>query len=87
MKYSLIIGKFQPFDDEDEAHVRELLKEKKNVCIAVQSTTKDRKNPYSIEQRMRMIQGRLTKEIFDRQVVVSIIPDIEGTVFVCKEGK
>jgi len=82
-----MIGRYQPFDDEDEIRVRALLKEGKNVCIAVQSTMRDKKNPYSIEQRMRMIQDRLTKELFDRRVVVSIIPDIEGTVIVCKEGK
>lgn len=80
MKYSLIIGKFQPFDDKDEARVRALLEKGKNVCIAVQTTMRDKKNPYSIEQRMRMIQDRLTKEIFDRRVVVSIIPNIEEIV-------
>ena len=81
MKYSLYIGRFQPFHDGHEVLVRTLLAEKKNVCIAIRSTMRDKKNPYSIEQRMRMIQDRLTKELFDRKVVVSVIPDIEEVVY------
>lgn len=80
MKYSLITGKYQPFDDTHEAQVRALLKKGKNVCIAVQTTMRDKKNPYSIEQRMRMIQDRLKLEIFNRKVVVSVIPDIEEII-------
>ena len=80
MKYSLITGKYQPFDDTHEVQVRALLKEGKNVCIAVQTTMRDKKNPYSIEQRMRMIQDRFKLEIFNRKVVVSIIPDIEEII-------
>lgn len=86
MKYSLMIGKFQPFHDGHETSIRKLLDEGKNVCIAVRSTMRNKETPYSIEQRMRMIQDRFTKEIFDRKVVVSIIPDIEE-VFMIKESK
>ena len=89
MKYSLMIGRFQPFHDGHEALVRLVLNEKrdqktnekKRVCIAIRSTMQDEENPYSIEQRMRMIQDRFSKEIFDRQVVVSVIPDIEEVVW------
>jgi len=38
-------------------------------------------NPYSIEQRCRMIQDRFSKEFFNRQIVLSIIPDIEEVVY------
>jgi len=80
MKYTLITGKYQPFDDTHETQVRALLDKGKNVCIAVQTTMRDKKNPYSIEQRMRMIQDRLKLEIFNRKVVVSVIPNIEEII-------
>ena len=86
MKYSLMIGRFQPFHDGHEALVRALLAEGKNVCIAIRSTMRDKSNPYSIEQRMRMIQDRLKLEIFNRKVVVSVIPDIEEVVYGRKVG-
>lgn len=86
MKYSLMIGRFQPFHDGHEALVRALIKEGKNVCIAIRSTMRDKSNPYSIEQRMRMIQDRLKLEIFNRKVVVSVIPDIEEVVYGRKVG-
>ena len=59
MKYSLMIGKFQPFGDENEAQVRALLKEGKNVCIAVQSTMRDKKNPYNTRLH-RGLPARMT---------------------------
>lgn len=81
MKYSFMIGRFQPFHDGHEAMIRNLLEDNKNVCIAIRSTMRDKQNPYSIEQRMRMIQDRLKLEIFNRKVVVSVIPDIEEVVY------
>lgn len=86
MKYSLTIGRFQPFHDGHEALVRALLEKNKNVCIAIRSTMRDKNNPYSIEQRMRMIQDRFSKELFDRRIVVSVIPDIEEVVYGRKVG-
>ena len=81
MKYSLYVGRFQPFHDGHEALVRSLLDEGKNVCIAIRSTMRNDDNPYSIEQRCRMIQDRFSKEFFNRQIVLSIIPDIEEVVY------
>ena len=71
MKYSLVIGRFQPFHDGHRALIQKLLDDGKNVCVAMMDTDIDSNNPYSVEQRSKMIQ-----EAFGDKVMLMNIPPI-----------
>lgn len=75
MKYSLFIGRFQPFHAGHQALIQSVLDEGKNVCVALRLTDKDEKNPYTVEERAEMIHKALP------QVKVIVIPDIEEVCY------
>jgi|SRR3990167_9279440 len=71
MKYSLIIGRFQPLHEGHKKLIQSVLDEGKNVCVALRDTGIDKDNPYTSWEREKMI-----KDVFP-QVKVIVIPDIE----------
>ncbi len=85
-KYSLFIGRYQPFHDGHEALIRSVLSEGKNVCIALRSTPYSETDPYSLKERVDMISGRFQKEMMLGNVVVVVIPDIEEVCYGRKVG-
>lgn len=76
MKYSLLIGRFQPFHDGHAAMVDALLAEGKHVCIALRDTPLDASNPYTPEERQEMIRAR-----YGDRVKTIVVPDIEEVVY------
>lgn len=81
MKYSLMIGRFQPFHDGHEALVRKLLAEGKNVCIGIRDTKVDSDNPHPVMKRYEMIMERFAGEKARGIVEIAILPDIEEVVY------
>jgi len=79
-KYSLMIGRYQPFHEGHQKLVQKVLDEGKKVCIALRDTPIDENNPYSVEERTKMIN-----EVFP-DVIVIAIPDIEEIVYGRKVG-
>lgn len=75
MKYSLYPGRFQPFHSGHKAIVQTLLDEGKNVCVGLRDTPISETDPYTIEERTRMIQ-----EAFP-DIKVITLPDIEEIVY------
>lgn len=71
MKYSLFIGRWQPFH---EGH-RRLIMKSKNPLIAIRDTKIDSKNPYTYQQRKRMI-----RRVFPNIKIIKI-PDISEVCF------
>lgn len=73
MKYSLYIGRFQPFHDGHRAIVNSLLNDGKNVLIAIRDTEIDENNPYSTAERSMFIAKIYSNE---PRVRIITLPDI-----------
>lgn len=56
-KYSLVIGRFQPFHEGHKALIESLLAEGKRVCVAIMDTKQDEDNPLTVEDRRQRIQS------------------------------
>ncbi len=72
-KYALFIGRWQPFHRGHQYIIDKALEEEKNVAIAVRDTELSEKNPYTVEQRIEMIQ-----RVYGNRVHVFPIVDIES---------
>jgi len=85
-KYSLYIGRWQciPPHKGHIALIETVLKEGKNVLIAIRDTPKDKDNPYSVEQRRRALKKAFKK--WGNRVRVMKIPDIEAVCYGRKVG-
>lgn len=77
-KYSLFIGRYQPFHDGHKAIIDKVLNEGKNVLIAIRDTDINENNPYSYEERRNRIQGIYLNN--DRVKIIKI-PDIEEVCY------
>ena len=78
MKYSLFIGRWQPWHDGHRWLIDQQLKKNKNVCIAIRDMNKDKNNPYSAEDIKNNIENQLSELINSGRVKVIVIPDIES---------
>ena len=80
MRYSLYIGRFQPFHDGHEWCVRQMLDEGKKVCIAIMDIHDDEpeNNPFPTESVRKSIILRLIDEVNVGDVEVITIPAIES---------
>lgn len=56
MRPSLILGRFQPLTANHIAFIRQVLAEGKPVAVCVFDTKKDADNPYSLNERFKMIE-------------------------------
>ena len=79
-RYSLYIGRFQPFHDGHEWCVRQMLDNGKRVCIAIMDIHdyEPENNPYSLEEVSKMISQRFSWEINVGDVELLEIPPIES---------
>jgi len=78
MKYSLFIGRWQPWHDGHRWLIDQQLNKGKNVWLAIRDVPVDKNNPYTPKQ----VLDNLTEELIDLvqqgRVKISIIPDIES---------
>ncbi len=80
MKYSLFIGRWQPFHEGHKKLIQTVIDEGKNVCIGIRDTPISSTDPFSVEEREKMILA-----VFP-QVKVITVPDIEEVVYGRKVG-
>ena len=78
MKYSMFIGRWQPWHDGHKWLIDQRLKEGKNVLICIRDVMPDEKNPYTCEEVYDNIQQQLREFIDEGVIKVMIIPDIES---------
>ena len=80
MRYSLYIGRFQPFHDGHEWCVRQMLDEGKKVCIAIMDIHDEEpeNNPFPTESVRKSIILRMFDEVNVGDVEVITIPAIES---------
>jgi len=79
MKYSMFVGRWQPFHKGHLWLINQRLKEGKKVWLAIRDIEPDKDNPWSADEIEKMIhEGELKDLIADGKVITSIIPDIES---------
>lgn len=78
MKYSMFIGRWQPWHNGHRWLIDQRLKEGKNVLICVREVSKDDKNPYDPNDVKANVENELKDLIDAEKVKVIIIPDIES---------
>ena len=79
MKYSLFIGRWQPFHAGHKAIIVSVIEEGKRACIAIRDTNISVDNPYSIEDRMKQILETMSDYIDEIKIIV--IPDIDAVCY------
>ena len=78
MKYSLFIGRWQPWHDGHQWLIDQRLKEGKNVCIAIRDVEPNENQPWTAQQIKDNLKIRFFKEITEDRIRVITIPDIES---------
>ena len=79
-RYSLYIGRFQPFHDGHEWCVRQMLDDGKKVCIAIMDIHDDEpeNNPYPTNEVFKKVLSRFINEVNVGDIEVIEIPPIES---------
>lgn len=80
-KYSMIIGRFQPFHDGHKWLVDKCLQEGKRALICIRDCEPDEMNPFTAQEVERDIRNKLWRCLTDEKVKIMIIPDIESVNF------
>ena len=78
MKYSMFIGRWQPWHDGHRWLINQRLDQGKNVLICVREVSKDDSNPYDPESVKKNIENELKDLVLSKRVKVIVIPDIES---------
>ena len=78
MKYSMFIGRWQPWHKGHRWLIDQRLDSGKNVLICIREVSKDDSNPYVPEEVKENIENELIDLIEKNRVKVMIIPDIES---------
>jgi cytidyltransferase-like protein len=80
MRYSLYIGRFQPFHEGHEWCINEILKKGKKVCVAIMDINglEPENNPYTFEEVSNTITKKMSDEIEQGKLVIAKIPAIDS---------
>tara|TARA_B100001057_G_scaffold400601_1_gene411844 strand:- start:285 stop:626 length:342 start_codon:yes stop_codon:yes gene_type:complete len=78
MKYSMFIGRWQPWHKGHRWLIDQRLKEGKKILICVREVSKDEKNPYNPFEVKENVEKELTELVQESMVKVIVIPDIES---------
>jgi len=79
-KFSLFIGRWQPLHQGHMALFDKMRQEGRKILVGIRNTGIDESNPYSVEERIKMIK----KQVPDAEFVV--LPDIEAVCYGRKVG-
>ena len=77
-KYSMFIGRWQPWHPGHRWLIDQRLEEGKNVWIAIRNIPPDEKNPWTADEVMLNLENELHDLIKDGRVFISKVPDIES---------
>lgn len=77
-KYSMFIGRWQPWHAGHRWLIDQRLKEGKNVWIAIRDVEPNDNQPWTSQEVMMNIQKELDDLIIEGRIFISIVPDIES---------
>lgn len=77
-KYSMYIGRWQPWHSGHRWLIDQSLNEGKNVWIAIRNIPPDEKNPWTAKEVLANLQTELKDLIKEGRVITTIVPDIES---------
>lgn len=77
-KYSMFIGRWQPWHEGHRWLIDQRLNDNKKVLICIRDVEPDEKNPYTCFEVFDIINKNLNDLIEEGKVKVIIIPDIES---------
>ena len=78
MKYSMFIGRWQPWHKGHQWLIEQRLKKGKDVLIGIRDMLPDKDNPFTCEEVFDMLSRELSDYIRAKQVKLMIVPDIES---------
>ena len=78
MKYSMFIGRWQPWHKGHRWLIDQRLNQDKNVLICIRDMKTDDKNPFTPNEVKDNIEKELADLIEKKRIKVIIIPDIES---------
>ncbi len=78
IKYSMFIGRWQPWHKGHRWLIDQRLNQNKNVLICIREVSLDDKNPYNPDDVKTNIENELSELVRDGRIKVIIIPDIES---------
>ena len=78
MKYSMFIGRWQPWHEGHRWLINQRLDSHKNILICVREVDKSSNNPYDPYKVKENIENQLSDLIEQKRVKVIVIPDIES---------
>jgi nicotinamide mononucleotide adenylyltransferase len=78
MKYSMFIGRWQPWHKGHRWLIDQRLNENKNVLICIRDMKTDENNPYTPKEVEVNVEKALNDLVVSKRVKVIIIPDIES---------
>lgn len=77
-KYSMFIGRWQPWHKGHRWLIDQRLNEGKNVWIAIRDVEPSDKQPWTSSEVLINVETELADLIDEDRVVVTIVPDIES---------
>ena len=78
MKYSMFIGRWQPWHEGHRWLIDQRLKEGKNVWIAIRNVEPSENQPWTAHEVLMNLQKELDDLIQEGRIFISIVPDIES---------
>jgi len=78
MKYSMFIGRWQPWHKGHRWLIDQRLNQNKNVLICIRDMETDENNPYTPTEVKANVEKALNDLVINKRVKVIIIPDIES---------
>ena len=78
MKYSMFIGRWQPWHEGHRWLIDQRLNEGKNVCIAIRDVETDENQPWSATEIKYDLEIKLQDLIEEGRIKIIKIPDIES---------
>jgi len=77
-KYSMFIGRWQPWHAGHRWLIDRRLNEDKNILLCIRDVEPDEKNPWTAQEILENLKNELKSLIEEGRIVVIIIPDIES---------
>jgi nicotinamide mononucleotide adenylyltransferase len=77
-KYSMFVGRWQPWHKGHRWLIDQQLNDGKNVLLCVRDVAVDEKNPFSTEWVVNNLKSELSDLISDGRLEIIVIPDIES---------